>query len=119
MPTKSPRLNVTVTEEQHVLLLELGRLNSRSAASYLRDMVDQITPLLRAVVPMMQAAERETEISRDRAQSMLNEVMEAMTEAGLNVALPQSDNQPAPRAPLRNAASASERGRTTRGAGES
>lgn len=55
MPTRLPRLNVTVTEEQHRLLLRLGELQGRSAASYLRELLDASTPVLRALEPMLEA----------------------------------------------------------------
>lgn len=56
MPTKLPRLNVSITEHQHALLAELGRLQGRSSASFLREMLDQSTPMLEAILPIMRAA---------------------------------------------------------------
>lgn len=56
MPAKSPRVQVTVTEEQHALLLELGRMQGRSASSYFREMLDTITPTLRHLVPLLRDA---------------------------------------------------------------
>ena len=58
MPTLLPRVNVTVTEEQHALLLELASLDpdTPSASGFLRQMLDRVTPLLRQTVPMMRAA---------------------------------------------------------------
>lgn len=62
MPVRrTPRVNVVVSKEQHDLLLELASLdpNTRSASSFVRQMIDQVTPLLRATVPMMRAAAQE------------------------------------------------------------
>lgn len=116
LPTKLPRLNVTVTPEQHALLLELAELNGRSAASYLRDMVDRITPTLRAVVPMMREAARETEISREHAQGMIDDVLQAIRDAGLSTQpdLLDGSSRDGAKPPERNVASGSERGRTAR-----
>lgn len=61
MTNRKPRVNVVVTQEQHDLLLELASLDpsTRSASSFVRQMIDQVTPLLRATVPMMRAASEE------------------------------------------------------------
>jgi hypothetical protein len=56
MPTRLPRLNVTVSEEQHALLMRLGALQGRSAASYLRELLDASTPFLTALAPTLDAA---------------------------------------------------------------
>lgn len=57
MPTRLPRLNVTVSDEQHALLLRLGALQGRSAASYLRELLDASTPFLTALLPTLEAAQ--------------------------------------------------------------
>lgn len=61
MPTLLPRLNVTVTREQHALLLELASLDpdTPSAAAFIRQLIDQVTPLLRVTVPAMRRAAEE------------------------------------------------------------
>lgn len=56
MPTKQPRVNVVVTEEQHDLLRELSALQERSAASIIREMLDSAMPMLRALVPIYRQA---------------------------------------------------------------
>lgn len=96
MPSKLPRVNVTVTEEQHALLLELAALNGGSAAGYLRQMLDQATPLLRAVLPAIRSATEEM----NTAQDSLNTILRAAQEAGLRVEQPDlldSANSGAPR----------------------
>lgn len=50
MATRLPRLNVTVTHEQHSLLMRLGRAQGRSAASYLRQLLDASTASLEALL---------------------------------------------------------------------
>ena len=116
MPTKSPRLNVTVTQEQHALLLDLARLNGGSAAGYLRQMLDQATPLLRVTVPMLRGAAEEMELSKDRAAQLLAPVLEELRGMDL---IPQpgllDGLESTPRAPGSRVASASEHARTRRG----
>lgn len=59
MPAKSPRLQVTVTSHQMAILKELSSIQGKSAASILREMLDQATPLLEATLPIWrQAAEK-------------------------------------------------------------
>lgn len=117
MATKLPRLNVTVTKEQHGLLLELARLNGGSAAGYLRQMLDQATPLLRVTVPMMRAAAEEMEVTREKAAQLLAPVLQELRDSPLMdqpellELLRRDDLAPPPGAP---AASGSERGRTKR-----
>lgn len=59
MSGKLPRLCVSITREQHALLLKLSALEGRSAASYLRQMLDTATPMLEAMVPVFEAAARQ------------------------------------------------------------
>ena len=61
MPSKLPRVNVVVSVEQHELLMELARLQHRSASSLLRELLDASTPFLRAVLPVLQAREAAVE----------------------------------------------------------
>jgi hypothetical protein len=61
MPTPHPRLSVIVTADQHALLASLGALQGRSAASYVREIVDASTPHLRVLLATLQAASRSTD----------------------------------------------------------
>lgn len=112
MPTALPRLNVVLTHEQHALLLELAALQGRSAASYLREMVDAATPLLRATVPTLRLAAQEIELTQQHASEALREPLRQLRALGM---LGQPDLletlQAAPEAP---APSASEGGRSRR-----
>lgn len=83
MPTKNPRLNVTVTPEQHSLLLQLARINGGSAAGYLRQMLDEATPLLRATVPTLREAAQQIEMTKVEAGATLKALMQAITETGV------------------------------------
>lgn len=74
--TKSPRVNVVVTEEQHRLLLDLGALQHRSAASYLRELLDAATPLLRATLPILQASRSAMEDQPDALQKAAQDALE-------------------------------------------
>lgn len=78
-----PRVNVTVTDEQHSLLLELSELKGGSAAGFLRRQLDASTPLLRAAVPLLRQAARETELSRAEASKLLEAPLREMRKLGL------------------------------------
>ena len=78
-----PRVNVSVTHEQHRLLLELAELQGGSAAGYLRKQLDASTHLLRAAVPLLRQAARETELTKAEASKMLNEPLRLMKEMGI------------------------------------
>lgn len=83
MANRGPRVNVTVTEEQHALLLELARLNGGSAAGLLRQMLDQATPLLRATVPALRMAAEEMNTTRAEAEAQLQEMFAALRSVGV------------------------------------
>ena len=87
MPSKLPRVNVTVTEEQHALLLELAQLQGGSAAGFLRQQLDASTPLLRAAVPLLRRAAQETELTRKEAAKLLQEPLRKIREMGLDTQL--------------------------------
>ena len=71
MPTRLPRLNVTISEEQHALLMRLGALQGRSAASYLRELLDASTPFLAALMPTLEAAKAgELQLAEDQATAL-------------------------------------------------
>ena len=72
MPTTSPRINVVVSAEQHQLLTELGSLQERSAASYVRELVDMATPLYRSLLPILRASSD----VQERVASVLSETLE-------------------------------------------
>ena len=112
MPTKKPRLNVTVTPEQHSLLLELAELNGGSAAGYLRQMLDQATPLLRATVPALRAATQEMNTTRGQASDALYSLLASIAEAGVTIQPDLLDGPLKPSAAQRaRGASGSERAR--------
>lgn len=75
MPAKSPRLCVSISEEQHSLLLELGSLQGRSAASYLREMLDATTPMLAAVLPIYRAAAAQAAIQPELLQQTIRDAI--------------------------------------------
>jgi hypothetical protein len=86
MPTRNPRVNVVVTEEQHALLSELARLDPatvRSASGFLREMLDQATPLLRITVPLMRAAAEEMDSARTQLKAPLKELLTELNQMEL------------------------------------
>lgn len=116
MPTKLPRLNVTVTEEQHALLLELAKLNGGSAASYMRQMLDAATPLLRATVPALRMAAEEMDATREDAEQQIGAILTALRGAGVNLQPDLLDEASTPAAaPAAQRSERSERGRGRRG----
>ena len=91
MPSpSSPRINVVVTEEQRALLFELARLDPsvRSASSFLRKMLDEVTPLLRKTVPVMRAAAEELDHNREQLRGPLREFLREMEQMDLLDAAP-------------------------------
>jgi hypothetical protein len=84
MPTQLPRVNVTVTQEQHALLLELAALDKgRTAAGFMRELLDQVTPVLRATVAMMRVAAQEQVNARSELVGMLAEVQALVEQRSL------------------------------------
>jgi len=81
MPTSSPRINVTVTPEQHSMLLELAELQGRSASSFLREMLDGSMPMLRALLPIYRRAAQAAEIQPQALQAAIRDALAAV-EAG-------------------------------------
>lgn len=77
MPTLRPRVNVTVTEEQHALLLELGALEGRSASSYLRQMLDLTEPSFRAALKL---AKMQREVHENLPEKLRNVVTDTLKE---------------------------------------
>lgn len=77
MPTPNPRMAIVVSAEQHELLMELGALQGRSAASYVRELLDMATPMFRAVLPLLRASadvqERASSMISDRMQGIMAE----------------------------------------------
>lgn len=71
MAAKHPRINVTVTPDQHRLLLALGELEGRSASSYLRQLLDQAQPVFEALLPVyLQAAQQAAETPEKLRQAI-------------------------------------------------
>jgi hypothetical protein len=99
-------VNVTVTEEQHALLLELAALNGGSAAGYLRQMLDKATPLLRATVPALRMAAEEMNTTKEEAGIQLRKLLEAISSVGVDVPADLFDHaDEAARSPQRSAES--------------
>jgi hypothetical protein len=97
MPTQLPRLNVTVTREQHALLLELASLDpdTPSAASFIRQLLDQATPLLRTTVPLMRAAKEAHGGAKETMREELRRFMAEMQQMDL-LDPPAGSGAPAP-----------------------
>lgn len=91
MPTRLPRVNVTVTEEQHGLLLEIAGLQGGSAAGILRQQLDAMTPLLRAAVPLLRKVAQETALTRSEATDLLAKPLQAIREAAAQAELIETD----------------------------
>lgn len=85
MTKRKPRVNVVVSHEQHELLLELASLDPsvRSASAFVRQMLDEVTPLLRSTVPAMRAAAEHMDTSREKLREPLRNFMVAMEQMDL------------------------------------
>ena len=109
MPTQLPRVNVTVTQEQHALLLEMAQLDGgRSAAGFLRELLDQVTPLLRVTVPAMRAAAQEHSNAKGELGAMVSQIQAMIGQPDL------LDAPPAARAQRTAATSGARTQRTAR-----
>lgn len=75
MATQLPRLNVTVTPSQHRLLAELGKLQGRSSASFLKELLDAATPLLEASLPIWQQVADEAAAQPERLRAMVQQAL--------------------------------------------
>jgi hypothetical protein len=58
MPTKKPRIQVSVKPSQYALLQRLAKLQGRSMASVIGELFDQMEPVYERVAVVMQAAVR-------------------------------------------------------------
>lgn len=84
MPTPHRRVNIVVTNEQYALLSELATLDeARSVAAIVRELVDQVTPLLRVTVPAMRAAKEELDTNRESLRKPLAEMVAAIEQLSL------------------------------------
>ena len=72
MPTRNPRINVTVSGPQYELLSRLARVQGRSRSAVLLDLFETVTPVLERVCVVAEAAER--------AQSQAKEGLQAAAE---------------------------------------
>ena len=72
MPTENPRLNLVLKPVQYELLSRLSRLQKRSRASIVVELLDQVTPVLERVCVVGEAAER----ARVQAKEGLRESMQ-------------------------------------------
>lgn len=79
------RVNVVVTKEQLELLSELALLDPsvRSCSAFMRQMLDQVTPLLRVTVPAMRAASQQIDESRDQLREPIRNFMAVMQQMDL------------------------------------
>ncbi len=77
MPTKNARINVVVTDQQHAVLTELGKLQARSASSIVREMLDTTTPLFEATLIPLRAAAEAIKKQPEEARRILDEAFGA------------------------------------------
>lgn len=80
MPTTLPRLSIVVSEEQHSLLTRLGARQGRSAASYVRHLVEIATPSLRAVLEPLEAALAAEQLHEETMGELLDHAQDAMDD---------------------------------------
>jgi hypothetical protein len=75
---KSPRLCVSISERQHEVLAELGLLQSRSSASFLREMLDAAMPMFEALLPIYRAAAQAQAIQPEALQVAIRQALDAL-----------------------------------------
>jgi hypothetical protein len=114
MPTQLPRVNVTVTEEQHALLLELASCSDLSAAGFLRKMLDAATPLLRQTVPAMAEVSEELEEYQGVLNEHFSRLMDDLRASGFIEQLDMMERDQVGPSPGAKRSERSERGRTGR-----
>jgi hypothetical protein len=78
-------VNIVVTPEQAALLKELALLDpsTRSASGFVRQLVDELTPLLRVMVPAMRAASQELDTSREALRGPLRDFSDKLKQLDL------------------------------------
>lgn len=74
MATLKPRITVTLSENQHRLLLTLADLQSVSMSSIVADLIDSVYPALERVAVILKAA-------KDAPESVKAELRETVQEA--------------------------------------
>lgn len=80
MPSPFPRLAIVLSPEQHLLLSRLSKLQGRSQASYVRQLLDLATPRLRALLTPLEAAQAEAEHYDEGFQHALQEALQEADE---------------------------------------
>lgn len=76
VPTVLPRLSVVLTPEQHHLLTRLAELQGRSAASYVRRLLDVATPSLRSLAARLEGVEADTAAIDENAQAAIAQMLD-------------------------------------------
>jgi hypothetical protein len=104
MPTRNPRVNVTLSPHQYDLLSRLAKSQSRSRSALLLELLETVVPVLERVVVITEAAQRVQvqakeglRASAERAEAaILPHVAEAMGQFDLLVddALKRIGNTP-------------------------
>lgn len=84
VPTSFPRITVAITPEQHALLTRLGVLQKRSAASYVRQLLDTAQPALQRILAPLEAAsalaDRYEDDLASEAERWLSEEQQALRD---------------------------------------
>lgn len=75
LPAVNPRIGVVVTSDQHKLLTELGALQGRSTASFLRELLDAAEPMLQAMLPVYRAAAAQVAMQPEALQMAIRDAL--------------------------------------------
>lgn len=87
MPTKRPRINVTITPELHQALVEFRRASGMSSASL-------ISQLLSETVPVINAMTEAYKVAKKSPQQAAQVMRDLVTNTHVQVAQMQLDMQP-------------------------
>lgn len=82
MPTNLPRLQVTLTVEQHNLITQMARMTRMSGAGFIRRFIDEATPLLRALAPVIDRIDADDKERAYVVEHVFSELMSDWRELG-------------------------------------
>lgn len=78
MPTKNPRLQITLSPQQYELLTRLSRAQRRPRTAVLMELLETVTPVLERVVVAIEAAERTQVMAREGLRRSIDQAEQAL-----------------------------------------
>lgn len=81
MATKRPRITVTLTQEDYLVLSELSKVNGQSMSAIISDLVSTVTPVMARVVAASRVFERSQDEAKDRVRVMFDDAEQTVLPA--------------------------------------